>query len=46
MDAKKLYKKHLKLAISNNGYISPKQMVQIKYEVAIDAIEEALKIKL
>jgi len=42
MDAKKLYKKHLKLATPKH-WISPKQMEMIKYNASIDAINEALE---
>lgn len=41
MDAKKLYKKHLKGRIGKK-YLSPKQLELIRYEAAISAIEEAL----
>ena len=43
MDAKELYKKHLKLNTPKE-WVSQKQMEMIKYEATIDAINEALTI--
>lgn len=43
MDAKQLLKKHLDLNIPKGVYLSEKQLVQLRHDSAIDAINEALK---
>ena len=42
MDAKKLLKKHLDKNIPKGEYRSEKQLEQLRYDSAIDAINEAL----
>ena len=44
MNAKQLYKKHLKLCIPD-GYVSPKEMEAYKLEATMNAIDEALNTK-
>lgn len=44
MDAKQLLKKHLELNIPKGVYHSEKQLQQLRYDSAIDAINEALQI--
>jgi hypothetical protein len=43
MNSSKLYKKHLKL-LTPKEWVSEKQMEMVKYEAAINAINEALTI--
>jgi hypothetical protein len=45
MEASKLYKKHLKLQTPKH-WVSEKQKEVIRYEAAINAINEALKLEL
>ena len=42
MDAKKLLKKHLDIHIPKGEYISEKQLIQLRYDASIDAINEAI----
>ena len=42
MDAKKLLKKHLDINIPKHEYKSEKQLIQLRYDASIDAINEAI----
>ena len=44
MEAKKLLKKHLDIHIPKSEYRSGKQLIQLRYDASIDAINEALTI--
>tara|TARA_R110000782_G_scaffold124173_1_gene215724 strand:- start:66 stop:311 length:246 start_codon:yes stop_codon:yes gene_type:complete len=44
MEAKKLLKKHLDIHIPKGEYRSKKQLIQLRYDASIDAINEALTI--
>lgn len=42
VNAKQLYKKHLKLCIPKNKWKSEKELIQLRYDASISAIEEAM----
>ena len=42
MNAKKLLKKHLDINTPKNKYLSEKQLINLRYEASINAINEAL----
>jgi hypothetical protein len=44
MEAKKLLKKHLDIHIPKGEYRSEKQLIQLRYDASIGAINEALNI--
>lgn len=45
MEAKKILKKHLNIHIPKGKYRSEKELIQLRYDASIDAINEALNVQ-